>query len=79
MAVLIYFIHHIAMSIQLPQVIASIADDLSRAIDAESRDDGVSLGGGTVGAGAPEANDRLGRDRSPAPPAATCSSSSTRR
>ncbi len=36
MAVLIYFIHHIATSIQLPQVIASIAKDLSHAIDAES-------------------------------------------
>ena len=36
MAVLIYFIHHIATSIQLPQVIASIAKDLSSAIDAES-------------------------------------------
>ena len=36
MAVLIYFIHHIATSIQLPQVIASIAKDLSRAIDADS-------------------------------------------
>ena len=36
MCVLIYFIHHIATSIQLPQVIASIAKDLSRAIDAES-------------------------------------------
>jgi uncharacterized membrane protein len=42
MAVLIYFIHHIAKSIQLPQVIASIAKDLSRAIDVESSDDGVS-------------------------------------
>jgi uncharacterized membrane protein len=36
MGVLIYFIHHIATSIQLPQVIASIAGDLSRAIDADS-------------------------------------------
>ena len=36
MVVLIYFIHHIASSIQLPRVIASIAGDLSRAIDAES-------------------------------------------
>jgi uncharacterized membrane protein len=36
MGVLIYFIHHIASSIQLPQVIASIARDLSRAIDTES-------------------------------------------
>jgi uncharacterized membrane protein len=39
MAVLIYFIHHIAASIQLPQVIASIAKDLSRAIDIESGDE----------------------------------------
>jgi uncharacterized membrane protein len=31
--VLIYFIHHIAVSIQLPEVIAAIARDLSRAID----------------------------------------------
>jgi uncharacterized membrane protein len=36
MGVLIYFINHIAKSIQLPQVIASIARDLSKAIDAES-------------------------------------------
>ena len=33
--VLIYFIHHIAKSIQLPEVVASIAGDLIRAIDAE--------------------------------------------
>ncbi len=46
MGVLIYFIHHIALSIQLPQVIASIANDLSNAIDAESSDDGVSLEAG---------------------------------
>lgn len=39
MAVLIYFIHHIATSIQLPQVIASIAKDLSRAIEIESAED----------------------------------------
>jgi uncharacterized membrane protein len=39
MAVLIYFIHHIAVSIQLPHVIASIARDLSGAIDAESSDE----------------------------------------
>jgi uncharacterized membrane protein len=45
MAVLIYFIQNIASSIQLPQVIASIANDLSRAIDAESG------GGGTLEAG----------------------------
>jgi uncharacterized membrane protein len=35
LVVLIYFIHHIAKSIQLPEVIASIARDLDRAIDAE--------------------------------------------
>jgi uncharacterized membrane protein len=34
-AVLVAFIDHIAKSIQLPEVIASIARDLSRAIDAE--------------------------------------------
>jgi uncharacterized membrane protein len=34
-AVLIYFIHHIAKSIQLPEVIAGIARDLSAAVDAE--------------------------------------------
>jgi uncharacterized membrane protein len=33
--VLIYFIHHIARTIQLPEVIASIARDLMKAIDAE--------------------------------------------
>ena len=46
MAVLIYFIHHIATSIQLPQVIASIAKDLSQAIDTEAGDDGTSLEAG---------------------------------
>lgn len=35
LAVLIYFIHHIAKSIQLPEVIAGIARDLTGAIDAE--------------------------------------------
>jgi uncharacterized membrane protein len=46
MGVLIYFIHHIATSIQLPQVIASIARDLSRSIDAESGDGGAALESG---------------------------------
>jgi uncharacterized membrane protein len=36
LGVLIYFIHHIAVAIQLPAVIASIAHDLARAIDAEA-------------------------------------------
>jgi uncharacterized membrane protein len=36
LGVLIYFIHHTATAIQLPEVIASIARDLTRAIDAEA-------------------------------------------
>jgi uncharacterized membrane protein len=35
MAILIYFIHHTAVSIQLPQVIASIASDLAEAIEVQ--------------------------------------------
>lgn len=35
LGILVYFIHHIAKSIQLPQVIAGIANDLARAVDAE--------------------------------------------
>ncbi len=35
LGVLIYFIHHIAKSIQLPEVIAGIADDLMESIDSE--------------------------------------------
>lgn len=35
LVVLIYFVHHIAVSIQLPGVIAGIARDLGRAINAE--------------------------------------------
>lgn len=37
--VLIYFIHHIAKSIQLPEVVANIAGDLFRAIDEEFPED----------------------------------------
>jgi uncharacterized membrane protein len=53
LAVLIFFIHHTAKSIQLPQVIASIAGDLSKAIDAQAasgsvqravRERGLSVG-----------------------------------
>ena len=49
-AVLVVFIDHIAKSIQLPQVIASIARDLSRAIDAD---------GGLPGEGAMKAGPSL--------------------
>ena len=38
LAVLIYFIHHIATQIQLPQVIASIAQDLAQAVALQSAD-----------------------------------------
>ena len=40
LAVLIYFIHHIATQIQLPQVIAGIANDLAHAVDVQSADSG---------------------------------------
>ncbi len=40
LAVLIYFIHHIAAQIQLPQVIASIAKDLAQAVEVQSADFG---------------------------------------
>ena len=39
-AILIYFIHHIATQIQLPQVIASIAKDLAKAVELQSADFG---------------------------------------
>jgi len=45
LAVLIYFLHHIAVQIQLPQVIAGIAHDLAGAIE-------VQAGDPTVGADA---------------------------
>jgi uncharacterized membrane protein len=38
LAVLIYFLHHIAVQIQLPQVIASIAGDLQSAIELQTGD-----------------------------------------
>src|SRR5215467_6175067 len=44
LGVLIYFIHHIATQIQLPQVIASIAGDLARAIEAQMANAAASAG-----------------------------------
>ena len=44
LAVLIYFIHHIAVSIQLPEVIASIARDLSEAIETQGSADDQARG-----------------------------------
>jgi uncharacterized membrane protein len=46
LGVLIYFIHHTATSIQLPQVIASIAADLSEAIDVQGGPDARSVWAG---------------------------------
>jgi uncharacterized membrane protein len=61
LGVLIYFIHHTATSIQLPEVIASIARDLARAIDAEG---GASAGPAGINNGpAPDVlQARLDRD-----------------
>ncbi len=56
MGVLIFFIHHIATSIQLPQVIASIARDLSEAIEVES---GTGRPGLEAGPSVPELLRRL--------------------
>jgi uncharacterized membrane protein len=44
LGVLIYFIHHIATQIQLPQVIASIARDLAKAVATQARNDAASVG-----------------------------------
>jgi uncharacterized membrane protein len=57
LGVLIYFIHHIAKSIQLPEVIAGIARDLARAIDAEfplPAGDGEGVNPVRVGRSVPE-------------------------
>ena len=46
--VLIYFIHHIAVMIQLPQVIASIAKDLNNAVSGETHRRGPLSGPGAA-------------------------------
>jgi uncharacterized membrane protein len=48
LAVLIYFLNHIASMIQLPQVIAGIAADLAREIDAEGPGEPSSFGVGAA-------------------------------
>ncbi len=55
LAVLIYFIHHTATAIQLPQVIASIARDLSQAIETEGGDDARARRAAPRESGPPEA------------------------
>ncbi len=44
LAVLIYFLHHIATQIQLPQVIAGIAGDLAAAIELQAGDGAADTG-----------------------------------
>ena len=39
LTVLIYFLHHVAVQIQLPEVIAGIAGDLQKAIEVQAADD----------------------------------------
>ena len=48
MTVLIYFIHHTASAIQLPNVIASIAADLSEAIEVQGGEDHGATGRATA-------------------------------
>ena len=78
LAVLIYFIHHIATQIQLPQVIAGISADLSEAIDDQ-------VGDGAARPGDPPAGRPAGRHAGPGRrgrwprTAATCSTSHRRR
>ncbi len=74
LVVLIYFIHHVATSIQLPWVIAGIAADLAKAIDLElARPDDALIAGqdAAVDAAVARAHGRRGDARRPA--AATCS------
>jgi uncharacterized membrane protein len=69
LVVLIYFIHHIAKSIQLPEVIASIARDLTDAIDDYlPADDAALLSAAPVlGPSADELRVRLGDEGVPVP------------
>jgi uncharacterized membrane protein len=65
LGVLIYFIHHTATSIQLPQVIASIARDLSEAIDVQGGYDaraGLAAGDRESGPSAAELIGRMEAD-----------------
>jgi uncharacterized membrane protein len=64
-AILIYFIHHIATMIQLPQVIAGIAKDLARAIDTETARDTARASGQETGPDADTLGVLLARDGAP--------------
>jgi uncharacterized membrane protein len=62
LGVLIYFIHHVAVTIQLPQVMASIAHDLSMAIDTEIAASQSGTGSGEAGPSIGEFTRRLDDD-----------------
>jgi uncharacterized membrane protein len=59
LAVLIYFIHHVATAIQLPQVVASIARDLAEAIETQGGDEGAA--GAAAGGTGPSSTQLLTR------------------
>jgi len=59
LAMLIYFINHIAKAIQLPQVIAAVAGDLARAIEAQGGADAHAVDGRERGLSAAEILSRM--------------------
>ncbi|MEZ0092330.1 DUF2254 domain-containing protein [Streptacidiphilus sp. EB129] len=59
LAMLIFFIHHIARAIQLPHVIAGIAGDLARAIEQEGCADATGMDGRERGLSPRELLDRM--------------------
>jgi uncharacterized membrane protein len=68
--VLIYFIHHMAVTIQLPEVIARVARDLGRAIDdsfPEPAPPALSDTAGVAGPSIPELVDLLDREGATVP------------
>ena len=82
LGVLIFFIHHVAKSIQLPEVIASIAQDLSKAIAEEvvASDRRSTTVEHEVGLSPTEfagSDGRVGRHRGRDAAAAICGSSDT--
>jgi uncharacterized membrane protein len=69
LGVLIYFIHHIAKTIQLPEVIASIAGDLSAGIDTEVAASDGAADAREAGPSVAELQTRLGENGAAVPAA----------
>ncbi|MEY9844790.1 DUF2254 domain-containing protein [Streptacidiphilus sp. MAP5-3] len=65
LAMLIYFINHIARVIQLPHVIADIARELARAIEQEGAGDAVGVGGRERGLSPRELLERMATEGAP--------------